>query len=311
MDTPTGYRYPPRQVSWLVRDVLLFNISVGATADELHLTYEGSPNFQALPTFPVVLPYKGTSQEVVDFTTLPKPTDLSEIPRIPIFDRQRVVDGEKHIKIFKPLPLTSKGRRFELHQTLLGIYDKGKPGTVIETQTDLLDIESHEIYATVYGSVFAVGQGGWGGSKGPETRKIVMPNDRGPDYVHTQTTTKETPLLYRLNGDYNPLHAHPGPGRRMGFGGSILHGLCTWNMAAHALLSTVAGSKSSSMKEFQARFVAPVRPGQTLYTQLWSTGERDAQGYEEFRFQMVNEEEKVVLANGRAIIRPASRNCQV
>ena len=43
-----------------------------------------------------------------------------------------------------------------------------------------------------------------------------------------------------LNGDYNPLHADPAVGKSMGFGGVILHGLCTWNMACQAILSTFA-----------------------------------------------------------------------
>lgn len=33
------FEYPPKDVTWLARDVLLFNISIGATADEPHLLY--------------------------------------------------------------------------------------------------------------------------------------------------------------------------------------------------------------------------------------------------------------------------------
>jgi acyl dehydratase len=35
------------------------------------------------------------------------------------------------------------------------------------------------------------------------------PSDREPDAVQKLKTTLETAHLYRLNGDYNPLHASP------------------------------------------------------------------------------------------------------
>lgn len=34
-----GFEYPPTEVSWLKRDVLLFANSIGCTADELHFLY--------------------------------------------------------------------------------------------------------------------------------------------------------------------------------------------------------------------------------------------------------------------------------
>ena len=34
-----GFEYPPKEVSWLKRDALLFATSIGCTADELHFLY--------------------------------------------------------------------------------------------------------------------------------------------------------------------------------------------------------------------------------------------------------------------------------
>lgn len=34
-----GFEYPPVEVKWLKRDVLLFANSIGVTADELHFLY--------------------------------------------------------------------------------------------------------------------------------------------------------------------------------------------------------------------------------------------------------------------------------
>jgi peroxisomal enoyl-CoA hydratase 2 len=106
----------------------------------------------------------------------------------------------------------------------------------------------------------------------------------------------------RLNGDYNPLHADPAPGKAMGFGGAIMHGLYSWNNSAHALLKEFGGSDPANIKEFQARFAAPVKPGVKLDVLMWRTGEKDKDGFEEIRF-LTKVGDKVVLSNGRALIK--------
>jgi peroxisomal enoyl-CoA hydratase 2 len=107
------------------------------------------------------LGFKGTTQEVIDFYAAQAATP---IPGVPKFDARRVVDGQRSIEFFKPLPTSSDGKKFELRSKVLGVYDKGKPGTVLETQTDL--VADGELYSRVVGSAFFVGQGGWGGPKG-------------------------------------------------------------------------------------------------------------------------------------------------
>ena len=110
--------------------------------------------------------------------------------------------------------------------------------------------------------------------------------------------------LDRLNGDYNPLHATPEPGQKMGFGGAIMHGLFSWNSTCHALLEKLGGSDPTNIKEFQARFASPVRPGDKLVTEMWRMGEqRSDDGWEEVRFVTKVEGGKVCLSNGRALMR--------
>lgn len=104
-----------------------------------------------------------------------------------------------------------------------------------------------------------------------------------------------------MNGDYNPLHATPEPGKKMGFGGVIIHGLFSWNMSAHAILKTLGGSDPKNIKEFQARFASPVIPGVKLITEIWRTGKFEG-GFEEVVFVVKNGEGKVVLSNGRALV---------
>ncbi|KAB8237879.1 hypothetical protein ETB97_008767 [Aspergillus alliaceus] len=294
-----GFEYPPQEVSWLKRDVLLFANSIGAKNDELHFLYELHPNFAVFPTYSVVLPFKHTDQETIDFYAR---SQAIPIPGVPKFDSRRAVDGQRKLTVLKPLPPTSAGKKFELRNKVIGIYDKGKAGTVIESEQSIVDKESGEVYTKTVSSGFMVGQGNWGGPKGPSTVNYPPPQGKKPDAVHVVQTTAETPLLYRLNGDYNPLHATPEPGQKMGFGGVIIHGLFSWNTAAHGILRELGGSDPKNLKEFQARFASPVLPGDKLTTEIWRTGNIE-DGFEEVRFLTSNNRGKVVLSNGRCLLK--------
>ncbi|KAI1425395.1 Thioesterase/thiol ester dehydrase-isomerase [Xylaria sp. FL1777] len=294
-----GFEYPPVEVSWLKRDALLFANSIGCTPDELHFLYELDPNFAVFPTYPVILPFKQNRTDVIDFYASQKAV---KIPGVPEFDARRTVDGQRLIQLFKPLPTTSEGKKFEIRTKVLGVYDKGRPGTVVETQSDLVDAGTGEVYTRAIGSGFYVGQGNWGGPKGPATENFPPPKGKTPDVEFENQTTTQTPILYRLNGDYNPLHIHPEPGKKMGFGGVIIHGLYSWNWAAHGLLQKLGGSDPANMKEFQARFASPIKPGDKLVASVWRTGESKGE-WEEIRFIVKVAGGKVVLSNGRALMK--------
>lgn len=114
----------------------------------------------------------------------------------------------------------------------------------------------------------------------------------------------------RLNGDYNPLHATPEPGQKMGFGGCIIHGLYSYNSTAHGVLKELGGSDPRNFREFQARFASPVRPGDTLTTEMWRTGNVQ-DGFEEIRFVTKNDKGKVVLSNGRCLLKVAEKRSKL
>jgi len=128
-----------------------------ANTQELH------PSFKTFPTYPIILPFKHTDQEVVDFYAR---SGSTPIPGVPKFDSKRGVDGERKITFLKPLPPTSEGKKFEIRSKVIGVYDKGKAGSVVETQQELVEAGSGEVYSRVRGSGFMVGQGNWGGPKG-------------------------------------------------------------------------------------------------------------------------------------------------
>jgi len=297
-----GFEYPPKEVAWLKRDVLLFAASIGCTADELQFLYELHPDFAVFPTYPVILPFKNTTQEVIDFYAAQSETP---IPGVPKFDSRRVLDGQRRMTFLKPLPTSSEGRTFELRSKVIGVYDKGKAGSVVDTQQDIVDKKTGESYVRAESSAFFVGQGNWGGPKGPSAVNYPPPEGKKPDATISHQTTAETPILYRLNGDYNPLHIDPEPGKKMGFGGVINHGLSSWNFTAHDILKAIGGSDPKNLREFSARFASPVKPGDNLITQIWRTG--DVQdGWEEVRFVTKVEGGKVCLSNGRALMKPVS-----
>jgi len=110
-----------------------------------------------------------------------------------------VVDGQRYIEFLKPLPPTSEGKKFELRSKVVGVYDKGKPGTVVETEQNIVDAESGEVYTRAVGSGFFVGQGGWGGPKGPATQNFPPPKGKegSPDYTSVTQLTPESAHLYR------------------------------------------------------------------------------------------------------------------
>jgi acyl dehydratase len=118
-------------------------------------------------------------------------------------------------------------------------------------------------------SMFIRGEGGWGGERGP-SGGVEFP-DRAPDHVVTYATRPDQALLYRLNGDRNPLHSDPQFSALGGFDKPILHGLCTYGFTARGLLHTVCDSDPDAFGGMESRFASPVLPGETLDIHVWTT----------------------------------------
>lgn len=138
--------------------------------------------------------FKGDSQEVVDFYSAQTTTS---IPGCPKLDAVRLVDGQRLIRFLKPLPTTSAGRSFELREKVLGVYDKGKAGTVVETEQRLVDLDTQEAYTQIIGSLFYVGQGGWNGPRGPKAPVLSPPRDQTPTGSLVIDVSPQAAHLYR------------------------------------------------------------------------------------------------------------------
>lgn len=147
--------------------------------------------------------------------------------------------------------------------------------------------------------------------------KYPPPANHGPDAVHIMQTTLQTAHLYRLNGDYNPLHASPEAGKTLGYGGIIIHGLFSWNVAAQVVLQHYGHGDGKVLRDFEAQFTSPVFPGDTLNIQLWDMGliEESVDINEDSRINEIRFSVKVgsrtVLANGRALLESKQKNAKL
>nr|ART36344.1 C781 [uncultured bacterium]ART37418.1 E135 [uncultured bacterium] len=271
---------PEVRQTYSVRDSQLYALAVGLGADpvdtrQLPFVYEQAS--QALPMQAVVLGYPG-------FWMKDPATGV---------DWVRLVHAEQGLRLHRPLPASGEviGRT-----RVVGINDKGPgKGAIVYSQRTLHDAVSDALIATLDSSTFCRGDGGCGGSDAPPMRLAPTP-ERAPDAVCELPTLPQQALLYRQCGDFNPLHADPQVARAAGFERPILHGLCTFAVAGHALLRTLCDYDPARLTQLQARFSAPVYPGETLRTEIW----REA-GAVAFRTLAV-ERKLVVLSHGRAQI---------
>ncbi|KAJ7802522.1 peroxisomal dehydratase [Mycena olivaceomarginata] len=294
-----GYEQPTQPVSWNKRDLLLYAAGIGAKADDLSLVYELDKSFAAMPTYPVVLPFKGDSQELNLFSTRMGKTP----PGVP---KAKVgVHGSQSIEILKDLPLAS-GDGWTWTTKYTGVVEN-KTGIILTSESLLLDPKKVP-YAKLYSSSFLIGaKTGENFSKvvaGPPQGKPI-PKDRKADWTVQDKTTLEQALIFRLSGDYNPLHIDPEVGQKGGFGGVILHGLSTFGFGARALIKAVGGGDPRSLRLFGVRFTAPVKPGDALETEAWEVGP-GPNGTVEIAFVTKNlTSGKVALGGGIAYVKKA------
>jgi len=236
------------------RKVFVVGVGAGARATEpkeLEYTYE--KNLKVLPSYGVI-PVFGAMG------------GLGAMPGVSI-NFALVLHGEQDIEIHRPIPPEAKVRS---SARLANLYDKGKAALIVmEVATKL---ESGEPLFTNRFSIFARGEGGFGGDSGP--RPGNEPPARKPDVVAESPTLPQQALLYRLSGDKNPLHADPEFAKLGGFDRPILHGLCSFGIVCKAVVDHCLGGDVNKVARYQARFAGVVFPGETLVTSAWQDGKQ-------------------------------------
>jgi acyl dehydratase len=273
-------KIPEVEHSYTARDTMLYALGIGLgldPVDEQQLDFVYEKSLKVLPTQAATLAHPGFWFRDLD-------TGI---------DWVRLVQGEQGLVLHKPLQpsgtVISQSRVVE-------IIDKGAGrGALVYSERVLFDKASGDKIATVLQTTFCRSDGGFGGPERPQTPVHAIP-DRAPDMLCDLRTAPQAALVYRLSGDYNPLHADPAVARAAGFERPILHGLATFGVAGHAIVQRVCGYRPEIVRSIQARFTLPVYPGETFRTEIWRDGDVVS-------FQVRSVERNVLaVSNGRVEI---------
>jgi acyl dehydratase len=232
---------------------------------------------RAVPTMPVVLGYPGFWMK----------DPASGI------DWVKIVHGEQALRLHRPIPAagTVIGRT-----RVKAVVDKGRDkGALVILERSIVDKASGVLLATLDHTTFCRGDGGFGKGDAAPPPPPAVPEGT-PDASCDLPTLPQAALIYRLCADPNPLHAEPAVAKAAGFSRPILHGLCTYGVAGHAILRTFCNYEPEKLSGLSVRFSAPVYPGETIRTEMWRRG-----GTILFRSRAI-ERDVVVLNNGVATI---------
>jgi acyl dehydratase len=267
---------PGRPFSWTDRETMLYALAIGMGGDpdngeELPFVYER--NLKAVPTLATVVAWGANIG--------PEKIGLN---------RALTVHGEESITWHRPMPAAGS---VIASSRVVGAYDKGPKGAVIEREMQLRDVDG-TLLVSLLRTAFARGDGGFGGpSETPPPHQVPT---RVADLVLEFATRPDQALLYRLCGDRNPLHADPAAAKAGGFPRPILHGLCTYGICCRAILQAYCGFEPERMRTLTARFSAPVLPGDRIAVRLWK--DHDIVSFE----ASVPGRDVTVIKNGRSRI---------
>jgi len=269
---------PTTEVVLSDRDVMLYALSIGLGADPMNareLCYVYEDNLKVFPTMPLVVGHPGA---------------FSADPRTGI-SRTKVVHGAQRLSTYADLPI---GRPIISTNRICGIYDKGDRGALVVVERETRERDGGVLIAKSEMTMFCRGDGNFGGKSGP-VHELASTPERHPDQSLDMPIPPNAALLYRLNQDRNPLHADPQAAQRVGFERPILHGLCTFAMAAVVISRRFP---DRTLRSLEARFSNPVLPGDTLTVDLWNEGETLA-----FQARVAAERRStLVLERGRATL---------
>lgn len=253
-----GAELPVQEFTWTSSDVQLYHLGVGAgtrPTDAGELRYLRDDASQVLPTFATVAAnFHATEAPKVSF------------PGIDI-DLANVVHGSQEVTVHRPIPANGSGTT---RTRISELWDKGKAAVIVQ-EGETVDADGNPLWTT-RSSIFARGEGGFGGERGPSD-KLELP-DREPDAVIDAPVLPQQALLYRLCGDRNPLHSDPDFAIAAGFPAPILHGLCSYGIVAKTVVDAMLDGDTTRVAGFKARFAGVVFPGETLRVRVWREGKQ-------------------------------------
>jgi len=259
------------------RDSILYALGVGVGYDPLDkkaLRYVYEERLSCLPTMATVMAYPG-------FWIKEPDTGI---------DWTKVLHADQEIILHQTLPAEGT---VKATTRVDEIIDKGPGKGAFIYSSRKVTTEEGEPLCTLTQTTMVRGHGGFGGAKGAPPQYQQVPSGE-PDRVCELPTLPQAALIYRLSGDLNPLHADPDIALKGGFDRPILHGLCTFGVAGHAILKSCCDFKPERFHSIKGRFSAPVYPGETIRTDIWNLDSGVA-----FRCSVVDRD-LVVIDNGFA-----------
>ena len=246
------------------RDIILYNLSVGAVQEEVEYVYE--KGLKVLPSFGVI-PCLAT------FGTKP----ASASPMLPTHGIPGFrPEGNLHMdhKLLVNKPLSPNGGVLHIKKTISDVYDLGgDKGAKIMIKIEASD-ESGEVVFTNIMGLYNRFAGGFGGEHPPKS-SVVIPEGK-PDYSLQSQFAANASLLYRLTGDTFPLHADPAFAKKCGFERPIVHGLCSFGYACRLLIDCLFPHEPERLLSFEAQFRSIAYPGDAFSMEIWHTGEKQA-----------------------------------
>jgi len=253
IDAATAVSAEPRTtaLAWGHKDIQLYHLGIGAgipatDPDELRYTLENQ--LHVLPSFATVAGGRMALAGGLNG------------PGIDV-DLAAVLHGGQTVELHRPIPVAGDATQTS---RVAAVYDKGK-AAVIVLRTEAADADGP--LWTCDSRIFVRGEGGFGGERGPSER-LETPA-REPDRTVERAIREDQALLYRLSGDWNPLHADPGFAKVAGFEKPILHGLCSYGMVLKAVVDTELGGDVARARSYTTRFAGVVYPGETLRVRMW------------------------------------------
>ncbi|RYR41311.1 hypothetical protein Ahy_A08g037716 isoform A [Arachis hypogaea] len=290
-----SHKFPDTSHSYTERDAALYALGVGACAwdavdsDELKYVYHenGQEFIKVLPTFAALFTFNSMPNGFV-------------IPGLE-YDPRLLLHGQQYIELYKPLP--SNCHRWVLIESA--------KAAILEFETKSYEKESGDLLSVNRTTVYLRGAGGFSKSSKPfsytnyprnQVPTVKIPENKPFSVFEDRTQPSQacilfdmrrvrastiipvvimlvndsdtfTPaLVYRLSGDYNPLHSDPMIAKVAGFSQPILHGLCTLGFAVRAIIKCICKGDQDKIKSISGRFLLHVYPGETLVTEMWLEG---------------------------------------
>jgi acyl dehydratase len=249
-----GLTAGPHRVDYSRTDARRYALTIGMGSDpmfdpELDFVTD-RPGFRTVPTMATIF-----ADVIMDLTLACK----LERPEL-------ALHGQQKLELLRPLPDAAS---LEITGSIPALYDRGPDkGAEIHMQAEARVAGGEEpVWRATYVTI-ARGDGGFGGQPPGRPERVPAPG-RGADQEWSYRIPPNQALLYSLNGDPNPIHVQPRIARKAGFERPILHGLCTYGMACRALLACCVDFDSDRIRRFDARFTAPVTPGDELLFEFW------------------------------------------